>query len=109
MKKSELLIWGLFISFFILISWQDHPFLSIVFGSNGIIPFLQRVFETKYCHRNIFLSVSIVILVSGWIIAFLYLFRWGYEQNVEIGIFLAAFLSLFTFLISFSSTKNWNN
>jgi hypothetical protein len=108
MKNSELFAWGLFISFFIVITWTDHPFLALVLGTNGIIPFMQRFFETKYCNRKIFLGFTIVILVLGWLTAVIYTFKWNFQQY-GLGVFLAALLSIFTFLVSFSSTRRWDD
>lgn len=47
MKGLKLYAWGLLVLGYVILAWPDHPLLAIVFGTNGIIPFMHGVFETK--------------------------------------------------------------
>lgn len=89
--------------------WISNPLLALILGSISLVSFMRNIFEIKkYHNRNLYLALSVPILIVGTILTGI----WAFNQDqiadkMIIGI-AAGLLILSTFKTAFSSTRKWD-
>lgn len=108
MDKIILLVLG---SFLILIgvinSWTTNPTLSISIGSFYVVFLLGILFEIRgYHNKNVYLTISTLILILGLILSYIYAFKFNYMQDTNKFI-LAGLVVGGTFCMTLAKANSW--